>query len=292
MKTILETRVSPGCHLVCAGPKSICSWTPWNTNFWSPWPANDSTPLDRYKSAARVWSNSAMKMLNLGTSRKPSTEMPTDATIERSWTFFSPSCLSKRTGSMSTQRSMSNDEMPMIFERSTRDRSHSMTSAKLLMAAMRARIAAFSSGDTRSTLLRRILSENATCCTASFTAPSGFSSSRCALTCFAEARQTTASMRKLSSIHWFDLSVAMMGAGSASPVVSSMMASNCARFSTSDPSVRTRSPRMEQHAQPLSIWIRSSFEAMFSETSFSSMLISPNSFSMTQMRLSRCSVRM
>ena len=36
MKTILLTRLSPFCHCVWAGPKSICSCTPWNTNFWSP----------------------------------------------------------------------------------------------------------------------------------------------------------------------------------------------------------------------------------------------------------------
>mmetsp|Transcript_22663 Transcript_22663/g.68007 ORF Transcript_22663/g.68007 Transcript_22663/m.68007 type:complete len:234 (-) Transcript_22663:278-979(-) len=233
-----------------------------------------------------------MKMLNLGTSRKPSTEMPTDATMDRSWTFSSPSWTPKSTGSILVTVSMLKDWMPMIFVRSTRDRSVSMTSANWLMARRRLRMTPSSSGVTRSTLFRRILSENATCCCASFTAPSGFSSSKCAAMCLADARQTTASMAKLSSIHWFDLSVAMMGAGSARPVVSSMTASNCWRFSTREPSVRTRSPRMEQQAQPLSIWIRSSLEAMFSETSFSSMFISPNSFSITQMRLSRCSVRM
>ena len=38
------------------------------------------------------------------------------------------------------------------------------------------------------------------------------SSSRWARTCLASARQITESIMKLSSIHWFDLSVAMMGA--------------------------------------------------------------------------------
>mmetsp|Transcript_12322 Transcript_12322/g.40320 ORF Transcript_12322/g.40320 Transcript_12322/m.40320 type:complete len:236 (+) Transcript_12322:320-1027(+) len=235
-----------------------------------------------------------MNMLNLGTSRKPSTAMPQDETMDRSWTFFWPSAPStpKSTGSSSVHRSTSKDDTPTIFDRSTIDRSHVMISAKWLMVLTRAVIAASSSSFTRSTLLSSTLSQKAICCTASFTAPSGFTSSRWLWTCFADARHSTESMTKLSSIHWLLFSVAMIGAGSARPVVSSMTASNCVRFSTRPPSVRTRSPRMEQHAQPLSIWMRSSFDAMFSLTSFSSMLISPNSFSMTQMRLSRCSVRM
>mmetsp|Transcript_23057 Transcript_23057/g.91436 ORF Transcript_23057/g.91436 Transcript_23057/m.91436 type:complete len:254 (+) Transcript_23057:620-1381(+) len=253
-----------------------------------------------------------MNMLNLGTSSMPSTETPHDETIERSWTFLgflgafspslpvplsssvaSPSAASpNKSGSRSTQRSTSNELMPMIFERSTLERSAVKTTANWLMPAMRALIAASSSGDTKSTLFKMMRSAKATCCTASLTAPSGLTSSRCAATCFASARQTTESISKLSSIHWFDLIVEMIGAGSARPVVSSMTASNCVRFCTSEPSVRTRSPRIEQHAHPLSIWMRSSLEAMFSVTSFSSMLISPYSFSMTQIRFSRCSVNM
>mmetsp|Transcript_7837 Transcript_7837/g.24014 ORF Transcript_7837/g.24014 Transcript_7837/m.24014 type:complete len:238 (-) Transcript_7837:190-903(-) len=237
-----------------------------------------------------------MNMLNLGTSRKPSTAMPQAETMERSWTLGflaeGPSCSPKSAGSRSTQRSTLKAEMPTIFERSTLLRVQVMTLAKRLIEVSVSSIASSSAGVTRSTLLRRTRSAKATCCTASLTAPSGLTSSRCALTCFASARQMTASMTKLSSIHWFDLIVAMIGAGSARPVVSRRTQSNCFRFSTREPSVRTRSPRIEQHAHPLSILIRSSLVAMFSPTSFSSMLISPYSFSITQIRLSFCSFRM
>ena len=59
----------------------------------------------------------------------------------------------------------------MIFFRSTLLRSHSMTSAKWLIFLMSFLMAVSSSGVTRSTLFNNILSEKATCWTASFTAP-------------------------------------------------------------------------------------------------------------------------
>jgi len=57
-----------------------------------------------------------------------------------------------------------------------------------------------------------------------------------------------------------------MGAGSARPVVSRMMASNFLRVAESCPRVRIRSPRTEQHTQPLSIVIRSSGASIDSAT--------------------------
>ena len=81
-----------------------------------------------------------------------------------------------------------------------------------------------------------------------------------AFTCFASATHTTESILKLSEIHGLEWIVPMMGAGSASPVVSRKTASKLLRRSTSEPSVLMRSPRTEQHAQPFSIVTRSSFD--------------------------------
>mmetsp|Transcript_8276 Transcript_8276/g.27238 ORF Transcript_8276/g.27238 Transcript_8276/m.27238 type:complete len:233 (+) Transcript_8276:371-1069(+) len=231
-----------------------------------------------------------MNILNFGTSRKPSTAMPHEETMDRSCTVPEKSP-PNNLGSSSVQRSMLNEARPMSCERSTTDRVELMITAKPLMDWIVSWMDWSSSAVTRSHLFSRMRSAKATCWTASLTAPSGLISSKWRRTFFASARQMTESIRKLSSIHWFDLSVARMGAGSASPVVSNITASNCLRLGMMPESVRTKSPRMLQHAQPLSICTRSSLDAMFSETSFSSMLISPNSFSMTQMRFPFCSFR-
>ena len=71
------------------------------------------------------------------------------------------------------------------------------------------------------------------------------------------------------------------GAGSASPVVSMITASNFFSRSFSVNSARTKSPRTVQHTHPLSMLMISSFSLIFSETSASSMDTAPNSFSMT-----------
>ena len=49
-----------------------------------------------------------------------------------------------------------------------------------------------------------------------------------------------------------------MGEGSAKPVVSSRIASNSFLRFANCPKVRTKSPRTEQHTQPLSMVIKSS----------------------------------
>ncbi len=72
---------------------------------------------------------------------------------------------------------------------------HDRDMANLLIFAKRSLRAFFSSSVTRSTLLRRILSANATCWSASLILPSGFTSSRCKFTCLASAKQTILSMR-------------------------------------------------------------------------------------------------
>mmetsp|Transcript_10004 Transcript_10004/g.36345 ORF Transcript_10004/g.36345 Transcript_10004/m.36345 type:complete len:214 (+) Transcript_10004:703-1344(+) len=136
---------------------------------------------------------------------------------------------------------------------------------------------------TRSILFSKILSANATCCTASFTAPSGFSSAKCRPMCFASARHRIESILYASAISGLMKNVNATGAGSARPVVSMMTWSNFFARSFSVRSALTKSPRTVQHTHPLSIVMMFSFSLIFSPTSASSMDTAPNSFSMTAM---------
>ncbi len=72
--------------------------------------------------------------------------------------------------------------------------------------------------------------------------------------------------------------VCATGAGSASPVVSTMMASNLPLRRISPSMMRTRSPRTVQQMQPLFI---SNTSSSAPTTSSLSMPISPNSLTMT-----------
>mmetsp|Transcript_3948 Transcript_3948/g.6752 ORF Transcript_3948/g.6752 Transcript_3948/m.6752 type:complete len:239 (-) Transcript_3948:540-1256(-) len=205
MKTSLLILFSPSFQIACEGPKLICSWTPWKTNLTSPWPAIDSTPLLRYRSLALACSSCCMKELNTTSSRSPSNMRPTEPTPERSWIFLlvfrflesgskafpcSPSSSSSRrnSGSTSSVFSIENEFTPRMRARSTVEFRHSMSSANLLTELMVPRTSASSSALTRSVLLRSTRSANATCCTASFTALSGFTSSRCCLMCLQSTR--------------------------------------------------------------------------------------------------------
>ena len=85
----------------------------------------------------------------------------------------------------------------------------------------------------------------------------------------------------------------MMGAGFARPVVSIRMWSNCPFLSfTSLPSMSTRSPRTVQHRQPLLSSMMFSSPLSSKATSSLSISISPNSFSMTTIRLPWSPLRM
>mmetsp|Transcript_99058 Transcript_99058/g.174757 ORF Transcript_99058/g.174757 Transcript_99058/m.174757 type:complete len:238 (-) Transcript_99058:398-1111(-) len=143
---------------------------------------------------------------------------------------------------------------------------------------------------TKSVLLRMIRSAKAICSTASFSTPSGFSSSRCSMTCFAS---TSVRMPSRSNFCWTKSSakkVCATGAGSARPVVSMMIPSKGLSFFwaffTSFFRPAIRSPRTVQQMQPLFIsTMFSSVRVGPSSMSASSMPTSPNSFSMTASRL-------
>mmetsp|Transcript_57622 Transcript_57622/g.137012 ORF Transcript_57622/g.137012 Transcript_57622/m.137012 type:complete len:226 (+) Transcript_57622:504-1181(+) len=139
---------------------------------------------------------------------------------------------------------------------------------------------------TRSHLLRMMRSAKATCSTASFSTPSGFSSSRCWMMCLASTSVRMPSSCSFCCTNWSAKNVWATGAGSAKPVVSMMTPSN-GRFSTCEfftsffkPAIR--SPRTVQQMHPL--FISTKFSSVVMEPKSireSSMPTSPNSFSMT-----------
>ncbi len=106
---------------------------------------------------------------------------------------------------------------------------------------------------------------------------SGASLSRCC-SHFASATVTTASSLALRPTLSSMKKVCATGAGSASPVVSTMMPSNLPLRRISPSMMRTRSPRTVQQTQPLFI---SNTSSSAPTTSSLSMPISPNSLTMT-----------
>mmetsp|Transcript_103629 Transcript_103629/g.206019 ORF Transcript_103629/g.206019 Transcript_103629/m.206019 type:complete len:200 (-) Transcript_103629:468-1067(-) len=177
-----------------------------------------------------------------------------------------------------------------------RPRTAGMTFANLLMSRMRSLTIMAWSVVTRSNLFRIILSANATCWYASLTLPSSTSSSSLPRMCFESTIEITASKRSSSVIAGSDMKVRTIGTGSAMPVVSIMMPSiwlpRLISFMISI-SPLSKSPRIVQHMQPLSITTIFSASDSFSFfSSASSMDISPNSFSMIAIFLSFCSCRM
>mmetsp|Transcript_74137 Transcript_74137/g.194434 ORF Transcript_74137/g.194434 Transcript_74137/m.194434 type:complete len:340 (-) Transcript_74137:171-1190(-) len=162
--------------------------------------------------------------------------------------------------------------------------------AVLLMRRISACTISRYSGVTRSVLFSRMRSAKQICSTASFTTPSGFSSLRCSMTCFASTTVRMPSRTMLFCTKSSAKKVCATGDGSASPVVSIITASSgfpffCAFF-TIFLRPAMRSPRTVQQMQPLFI------SMMFSSVTpvltpppslmmrASSMPTSPNSFSM------------
>mmetsp|Transcript_59547 Transcript_59547/g.159546 ORF Transcript_59547/g.159546 Transcript_59547/m.159546 type:complete len:232 (-) Transcript_59547:186-881(-) len=205
----------------------------------------------------------------------PSNLQLTDETLASCW--CSPSVL-RKSGSIWSTRSISKAPTLMRLFGSTLLCWHRKTGACELMAFSRASIASSSAASvTRSVLFSRMRSAKATCSTASFSTPSGFSSSKCCRTCFAS---TTVMIPSSLYIHLMSSStknVCATGAGSASPVVSMITASNFCTFSCSLLRDVTRSLRTVQQMQPFMTSIISSSTA--SEMTFSSTPTSPNSFS-------------
>mmetsp|Transcript_48393 Transcript_48393/g.90670 ORF Transcript_48393/g.90670 Transcript_48393/m.90670 type:complete len:204 (-) Transcript_48393:16-627(-) len=136
---------------------------------------------------------------------------------------------------------------------------------------------------TRSTLFSKIRSANATCSTASFSTPSGFSSSKCCTMCLASTTVQMPSSLYISLMSSSTKKVCATGAGSARPVVSMITASNRATLACNFLRDVTRSPRTVQQMQPFITSISSS--SVFSMMTFSSTPTSPNSFSMMANRI-------
>mmetsp|Transcript_38066 Transcript_38066/g.78099 ORF Transcript_38066/g.78099 Transcript_38066/m.78099 type:complete len:358 (+) Transcript_38066:871-1944(+) len=80
MNTI-RTTFSPAFHGSSVGPNSICSCTPWKTNFMS-LPLNLRTPLERKRSSFLVWMRFDMNWLNFASSSSSSASIPTELTPE------------------------------------------------------------------------------------------------------------------------------------------------------------------------------------------------------------------
>mmetsp|Transcript_17523 Transcript_17523/g.44926 ORF Transcript_17523/g.44926 Transcript_17523/m.44926 type:complete len:228 (+) Transcript_17523:917-1600(+) len=225
-------------------------------------------------------------------SSSPGWLKPIDVTRSSCW--CSPS-MSRNSGSISSTRSSSKPRRPCPGWPST---ASSITlafwqrvmGAHLLSARSRlSRWHSFSSSGTRSILFSSSKSAKATCSTASFSTPSGFSSSRCSSMWKASMTVTIASRRAKLLMFSSTKNVCATGAGSARPVVSMMMWSSLgppslARFMSLVRMVM-RSTRTVQQMQPLFISNMSSSDWNLDFTRASSMPTSPNSFSMTAMRL-------
>mmetsp|Transcript_3754 Transcript_3754/g.11709 ORF Transcript_3754/g.11709 Transcript_3754/m.11709 type:complete len:260 (-) Transcript_3754:14-793(-) len=199
---------------------------------------------------------------------------------------WSPSPACRNSGSNSSTRCTSKAFRLITHFGSTADCWHLMTGACELIALIFCSILASSaSSGTRSVLFSSTLSAKAICSTASFSTPSGFSSSRCWTMCFAS---TTVQMPSSVYILWMSSStkkVCATGAGSASPVVSIITASNLAILPCNLLRACTRSPRTVQQMQPFMTSITSSSTFSVIPMIFSSTPTSPNSFSMMAKRM-------
>ena len=143
--------------------------------------------------------------------------------------------------------------------------------------------AAASSSLTRSILLSTSRSAKATCCSASLL------SERRAARCFASTNVTMESSRVAFFTSSSTKKVCATGAGSARPVVSTMMPSKRSRLRISWVRMRMRSPRTVQQMQPLFI---SNTSSSASTTRSLSTPSSPNSLMTTANFLPWFSVRM
>mmetsp|Transcript_6323 Transcript_6323/g.14831 ORF Transcript_6323/g.14831 Transcript_6323/m.14831 type:complete len:251 (+) Transcript_6323:376-1128(+) len=237
-----------------------------------------STPFIRKMSTPFSCSSFAIHALVRSMSSSPSHWNPTEKT------FSSCMCSASRSmkpGSISSTRCSSKALMFSTFSMVTSAFWHCTIGAYALSLRRRASTRVRSSGETRSTLLRSSLSAKHTCSTDSFSTPSGFSSSRCCSMCLASTSVTMPSSLANSLIDSSMKKVCATGPGSASPVVSMMMASRSLLKRKSLPRMRMRSPRTVQQMHPLFISKMSSSVLNLFLMSESSTPTSPNSFSMT-----------
>mmetsp|Transcript_11717 Transcript_11717/g.35631 ORF Transcript_11717/g.35631 Transcript_11717/m.35631 type:complete len:337 (+) Transcript_11717:489-1499(+) len=223
------------------------------------------------------------------------------STILQLVTVSSCSCspsVFRNSGSISRVLSRSNPLMFSTLSGETWDWVHLTMGAFVLMDLSLFSILTRSASSTKSVLFSSILSAKATCSTASFSAPSGFSASRCCSMCLASTRVTMPSSLENCWTSSSTKKVWATGAGSARPVVSMTMPSSL-RSPRSTRSLSlfrttTRSWRTVQQMHPFIISMISSsdWSLVFFFNRASSMPTSPNSFSMIASFLPCCSVRM
>mmetsp|Transcript_19262 Transcript_19262/g.44280 ORF Transcript_19262/g.44280 Transcript_19262/m.44280 type:complete len:288 (-) Transcript_19262:55-918(-) len=256
----------------------------------------ESTPFMRKMSVPLFCSKSPTHAWIRSRSRLPGVLIPRLVTLEScSWL---PSVL-RNSGSISSVRARSNPLMSRTLSTDTCELVQRWTGANLLMSRNRfvMRSSSFSSV-TRSHLFSSSRSANATCSTASFSAPSGFSSSRCCSMCFASTMVTIPSSLANALTSSSTKKVCATGAGSAMPVVSITIASSLSfpertRFANFCKTVM-RSCRTVQQMQPFIISKICSSDCIlaFLASSASSMPTSPNSFSITAIFFPCAAVRM
>mmetsp|Transcript_5386 Transcript_5386/g.9030 ORF Transcript_5386/g.9030 Transcript_5386/m.9030 type:complete len:222 (+) Transcript_5386:939-1604(+) len=209
----------------------------------------------------------------------------------------SPSVL-RNSGSISRVRLRSKAPMSSTQSTATSAFVQRLIGTVEFIALMRVSMRKRSSAVTRSVLLSKMRSAKATCSTASFSAPSGFSSSRCCSICLASTTVTMPSSRANDLTMSSTKNVCATGAGSAMPVVSMTMPSSLSFpvFTRLASFLRTtmRSWRTVQQIQPFIISIISSSACIlvFFASRVSSIPTSPNSFSMTAIFLPCVAVRM
>mmetsp|Transcript_5194 Transcript_5194/g.17469 ORF Transcript_5194/g.17469 Transcript_5194/m.17469 type:complete len:242 (-) Transcript_5194:435-1160(-) len=160
------------CSCPCSWCSSLCSCPcPWSCSALCSWPC----PCSSLCSCPWSW--------------------PQCSSVQWSWPWSWPffSSLGMKLGSISRTRSRSKDLRSSTQLTSMAARVHRLISANLLMVRKRASMSASSaSEDTRSVLLSRMRSANATCCVASLTtslASSAVLSLRWLCTCLASTRQ-------------------------------------------------------------------------------------------------------
>mmetsp|Transcript_32008 Transcript_32008/g.38747 ORF Transcript_32008/g.38747 Transcript_32008/m.38747 type:complete len:217 (+) Transcript_32008:603-1253(+) len=180
MNTNLFSRV-PSPHTSFTKPPEKSIPTPWKTNF-SFLPATERTPLYRKRLAPILEMISSIHMSSFLTFKKPSNFVLMEDT-EGSCSC-SPSVL-RNSGSISSVFCKLKDLIPISFMGSTLLCWHRMICAVGFSSLIRFSIAGSSVSSTRSVLFNRMRSANAICSAASFSTPSGFSSSRREMMCLA-----------------------------------------------------------------------------------------------------------
>mmetsp|Transcript_17190 Transcript_17190/g.34914 ORF Transcript_17190/g.34914 Transcript_17190/m.34914 type:complete len:204 (+) Transcript_17190:709-1320(+) len=183
----------------------------------------ESTPFMRYMSAPLDCRISPTHAWTASRSTSPGCTMLKLVTVLSC--SCSPSVL-RNSGSISRTRLRSKPRMLSTLSADTSEYCVRTMGANAFSERSRFSTRSRSASDTRSTLLRTMRSANATCSTASFSAPSGFSSSRCCSMCLASISVTIPSSRANALIWSSTKNVWATGAGSAIPVVSIMMPSS------------------------------------------------------------------